>query len=168
MDRHLFLYEYVDLSFDDVVRVLAEDPSAVLQEATDAAAEHARAVHRDLVVDLAGFEVGREVVIEVDEFQPAELRRATVELRWHASTASAMFPSLRAILEVCALSFRPPRTQISLVVTYRPPLGPLGAAGDLVWGHRVAESAVHRFLHDVVSRVEELVAAQDQPVTVPG
>ena len=167
-ERNLYLYEYVDLPFDDVAEVLAEDPAAVLQQATDAAVEQARAVHRDLVVDLAGFEVGREVTIEVGEFKPAEIRRVTVDLRWHASSASALFPSLRATLEVSALSFHPPRTQISLVASYEPPLGILGAAGDLMWGHRVAESAVHRFLHDVIKRVEELVAVQDKPVTIPG
>lgn len=167
-ERNLYLYEYVDLPFDDVAEVLAADPAALLQPATDAAVEHAHAVHRDLVVELAGFEVGREVTIEVGEFRPAEIRRVTVELRWHASSAAAMFPSMRAILEVVALSFHPPRTQLALVATYEPPLGLVGAAGDRLWGGRVAESAVHRFLHDVVARVEQLVATHDRPVTVPG
>lgn len=165
-ERNLYLYEYVELPFDDVAEVLARDPAAVLQPATDAAVEQARAVHRDLVVELGGFEVGREVTIEVGEFRPVEIRRVTVDLRWHASSATALFPSMRATLEVTALSFHPPRTQVSLVACYRPPLGVLGAAGDAVWGHRIAESAVHRFLHDVLSRVEQLVAAQDRPVAV--
>lgn len=167
-ERNLYLYEYGDVAFDDVAEILAESLRAVLQEATDAAADHARAVHRGLMVELAGFEVGREVTIEIGQFVPAEIRRVTVGLSWHASSASALFPSMRATLEVSALSFHPPRTQISLVASYEPPLGLLGAAGDLMWGHRVAESAVHRFLDDVVRRIEELAAVQDKPVTVPG
>lgn len=165
-ERQLYLYEYVDVPFDDVAEVLAEDPAAVLQPATDRAVEHADAVHRDLVVELAGFEVGREVTIEVGDFRPVEIRRVTVDLRWHARSASALFPSLQAVLEVTALSFHPPRTQISLIATYEPPLGILGAAGDVVWGHRVAESAVDRFLKDLVRRVQELTAAREGRVTV--
>lgn len=162
-ERHLYLYEYVNAPFDSVAKALAEDPAGLLQTATDVAAEHARKVHAELVVDLAGFEVGRRVVIDVGRFEPTELRRSKVHLSWRAAELSALFPALEAELEVAALAFQPPLTQVSMIATYRPPLGPLGAAADAVWGHRIAEAAVHRFLDDVVARLEDRLQRQDRP-----
>lgn len=165
MERPLYRHEYVDLPFDEVAQALAEDAPRLLQEATEIAAAATDRVRRDLVVNLGGFEIGREVTIEVGEFQPVEVRRVVLPLRWHASRASALFPSLEATLEVSALALSPPLTQVSLVATYRPPMGTLGAVVDGLWMHRLAEAAVHNLLHEIVRCIEVTAAARRE---VPG
>lgn len=169
MERPLYRYEYVDLPFDEVAKALAEEAPRLLQEATDTAAAATDRVRRDLVVDLGGFEIGREVTIEVGAFQPVEVRRVILPLQWHATRAAALFPSLEATLEVTALAFNPPLTQVSLVASYRPPLGTLGAVVDGLWMHRLAEVAVHNLLHDIVHRIEVTAAArrEELPTAAP-
>ncbi len=164
VERMLYLYEYVDAPYDDVTEVLAERGSGLFQEATDAAVAHADTVRGEVVVDLAGFEVGRDVVIDVGAFEPVEAIRAKLHLDWRAAEASTLFPSLSADLEVAALSFHPPVTQVTLVGHYDPPLGLLGAAVDRLFAHRVAEAALHRFLHTVTDRIEQEIGAVEHAV----
>lgn len=161
--RMLYLYEYVNASFDDVSQVLAERGAALFQDATDAAVERAGSVRADLVVDLGGFEVGRDVVIEVGDFDPVEAMRSKVHLRWTASEHAGLFPALEAEFEVAALSLRPPLTQVTLLGSYKPPGGPIGAAADAMFGHRIAEAAMHRFLHKAVERLDELASRIEHP-----
>jgi len=166
VERMLYLYEYVNASFDDVSHVLAEQGAALFQDATDAAVERAGTVQADLVVDLGGFEVGRDVTIEVGDFDPVEAMRSKVQLRWRASEHAGLFPALEAQFEVAALSLQPPLTQVTLVGSYRPPGGPVGAAADAMFGHRVAEAAMHRFLHRTIDRLAELASQIEHPVAV--
>jgi hypothetical protein len=163
VQRQLYLYEYIDAPFDDVAQVLASEGGDLFSDATAAAVERADKVRAELVVDLGAFEIGREVEIEVGEFDPVEVMRVKVPLRWKAAEAAALFPSLTADLEVAALAFHPPLTQVTIVGHYDPPLGVLGAAGDALFGHRVAEAALHRFMHTVVARLTEEAAKIEHP-----
>lgn len=164
MDRPLYHYEYVDEPFDDIIALLADRAADVLQPATDAAAEHAREVVTTLHVPIGRFEIGRDVRIEVGDFVPQQVRSGYVPISWRAEQSAAMFPSVRAELEVAALSLDPPVTQVSLVGSYEPPFGPVGVAADDLLGHRVAEATVHRFVADVVRRIrQELAQARAEP-----
>lgn len=158
LERPLYHYAYVDEPFDDIIELLADRAAAVLQTATDVAAEHAREVVTKLHVPVGRFEIGREVVIEVGDFVPQELRTGYVPVSWHAEEHAKLFPEVEAKLEVADLSIEPHVTQVSLVGSYRPPLGAVGAAADDVWGHRVAEAAIHRFVKDVVGPIREELA----------
>ncbi|MDX1622145.1 MAG: hypothetical protein R3320_14205 [Nitriliruptorales bacterium] len=163
MQRNLYTYTYVRRPFDDVARLLAEDPSRILQPATERAAGEARTLRSELSVELGRFEVGRDITIEVGEFEPLSMLAVALPLRWEAETAEALFPSMEATLELQALSLRSPLTQLTLIGSYEPPLGLLGAAGDALLGKRVAEAAVHRFVCDVADRIE-LALRQESPV----
>lgn len=164
MDRPLYHYEYVHEPFDDIIALLADRATAVLQPATDAATEHAREVATTLRVPIGRFEIGRDVRIEVGDFVPQRLRSGYVPISWRAKQSAAMFPSVRAKLEVAALSLDPPVTQVSLVGSYEPPFGRIGVAADDLLGHRVAEATVHRFVADVVRRIrQELAQARAEP-----
>ena len=153
MQRHLYTYEYLDESFDDIVLLLADDHASVLQEATEAAVDHLGDLHGRLHVQLGRFDLARDIVITVGEFDPRGVRLAAMPLRWRAAASETLFPTMEATLEVVALSLRPPLTQLSLIGTYRPPLGAVGAVGDAVLGHRLADAAVHRFVREVADRI---------------
>jgi hypothetical protein len=165
--RQLYLFEYVNAAFDDIVQVLAEQGPALFQEATDSAVDRADKVRTELVVDLGAFEVGRDVMIDVGVFEPVEVTRAKIHLRWCAAQSKALFPSLSADLEVAALSFHPPLTQVTIAGHYDPPMGLLGAAGDAMFGHRLAEAALHRFLDMTVDRLEKEAALVEHAEIIP-
>jgi hypothetical protein len=149
VERPLHCYAYVEAPFDIVTRLLAEDTTAVLQRATDDAADQAGVLSRTLHVALAGLEVSKDVTIEVGDFQPIEVLRSVVPLRWHAEKGRLLFPELTATLEVSAVVLDPPLTQITVDGHYEPPLGVLGAGADALLLHRLAEATVHRFTNEV-------------------
>ena len=159
MERPLHVYAYVEARFDLVSRLLADDAVGVLQNATDDAVEQAGVLSRSLHVDVGGFEVTREATIEVGEFEPRTLTRSVVPLRWHASSGRLLFPQLAADLEVSAVSFDPPLTQLTIDGSYEPPLGVLGAGADRLLLHRLAEATVHRFVHEVADQLRRQVEA---------
>lgn len=157
MDRELHAYAYVDVPFELASRLFAENAEAVLQHATDDVAEEAGKLSRTLKVDLGGFEVSKDVEVLVGEFEPVELTRSTVPIRWRAQHGRLLFPTLHAQLDIVAVSLDPPLTQMVVEGTYEPPGGLLGAGADKLLLHRLAEATVYRFVHDVAMEVRDLV-----------
>jgi hypothetical protein len=101
---------------------------------------------------MAGFNIGREVLVEVG--QPQDKGYAVfIPLKWRAASQEDLFPSMHAELEVTALSDRPPWTQIGILGRYRPPFGVFGAIGDAMLGHRLAEATVRHFIIDLAARL---------------
>jgi hypothetical protein len=159
VERHLYAYEYVDLAYDDIVGLLEQIPTAILQPATEAASARAHEVLSTLYVPLGGFELAREVTVSVGELQRAEERRAKLPLDWHAAQHHGLFPEMNAELEIAALSIDEPLSQVSLIGTYVPPVGVVGALGDSVGAlHRLADAAVHRLVKDICARLEDELA----------
>jgi hypothetical protein len=159
VERPLHCYAYVEAPFDLVSQLLAEDAVGLLQHATEDAAEQAGTLSRTLRTGVAGFEVSRDVRIEVGEFTPAAVTRSVVPLRWHAEKGRLLFPQLTADLEVCAVVLDPPLTQITVSGSYAPPLGVLGAGADRLVLHRLAEATVHRFTHEVAEELRRRIEA---------
>lgn len=167
--RPLYAYGYAHVAFDDAIALLAEDPEGLLQSATDESMRLADRVVTSLHVEVAGFDLGRDVVVELGEFQPVEALRSVLPVSWHAASGHVLFPTVAATLEIAALSLHPPMVQVTLAGAYDPPLGPLGDVIDWALTHRMAEAVVHRFVEDVIDRLEGHVAAVTaaQKVTVP-
>lgn len=159
MARQLHCYAYVEAPWDQISRLLAEDSSSVLQHATSDAASQAGQLSRTLKLEVAGFELARDVTIEVGQFSPRELTRSVVPLRWHAEHGRMLFPYLAADLEVFALSLDPPLTQLTITGSYEPPLGLLGAGVDRLLLHRLAEATIHRFTHEIADELRRLIDA---------
>lgn len=156
--REIRSYEYVNRPFDHVQRILAGDPVGFFQRATNAAAGRADALVAKLKVGVAGFEIGKDVEIEIDAVDtdahaPGTISEpaTTIVLRWHAARNESLFPSMRAELRIYPLSSD--ETQLDLHGTYAPPGGGVGVAADALVGHRIAEASLHRFLEDVVDRM---------------
>jgi hypothetical protein len=155
VERHLYAYEYVDLDYGDIVGLLERVPTAILQPATEAASARAHEVLSTLYVPLGGFELARDVTISVGDLNRAQEYRAKLPLRWHAAQHHGLFPEMEAELEIAALSADEPISQISLIGTYVPPVGIVGAVGDSMGAlHRLAEAAVHRLVKDICARLE--------------
>ena len=159
MDRELHAYAYVDVPFDLASRLFAENAQAVLQHATDDVAEEAGKLSRTLRVNVGGFDVSKDVEVVVGEFEPAELTRSTVPIKWRAQSGRLLFPTLRAQLDIVAVGFDPPLTQLVVEGTYEPPGGLIGAGADRLLLHRLAEATIYRFVHDIAMELRDLVDA---------
>jgi hypothetical protein len=150
--REIRCYDYVNHPYERVRAALAADAPRVFQAATRAATSRAHSVATALRVDIAGIEVGTDVVIDVGAL--ADIPRtgklgpgARLHLRWEAKRAPRLFPIMRAELSVYPLTAT--ETQLDFLGHYEPPLGLVGEALDSLVGHRVAEASVHRLLEDV-------------------
>lgn len=157
MTRPLYAYAYAHVPYDDAIAMLAEDPHGLLQSATDASLEHADTVVANLHLEIGGFDLGRDVVVDLGQFNPVEQLRGVLPISWEAAEGHVLFPTVDATLEVAAMSLHPPMVQVTLAGTYEPPLGPLGRVIDRAVTRRLAEAVIHRFVHDVAERLEHLV-----------
>jgi hypothetical protein len=153
VERTLHVYAYVEAPFDDVSHLLASDAVGLLQQATDESAEQASTLSRKLRVAVGGFDIGSDVSIEVGDFEPRAVTRSVVPLRWRSEKGRLLFPRLTAELEVAAIVFDPPLTQLTVIGSYEPSSGLLGAGADKLLLHRLAEATLHRFTHEVADEL---------------
>lgn len=154
MLRHLYFYTYVDRSFGELRRTLGGVPARWLPPPAtpqdggwrvmlDAGSALPRAVST------------REAVVTVDELLTDAHGIAVLRgIRWQATEREEWFPTLDGDVELTEVSRD--CCQISLRGTYRPPLSVVGAVGDRLVGHRVAEAVVRRFVLAVADRLERL------------
>ena len=149
----MFARYFVELPMfaEEAVRALSQDPRAWLPGLAE------RANHRgDLLLGEVGFgevvRIKRTVVIELGH--PVRSGSKTVfSLRWTASGAAGLFPSLDADLEVAPLS--PGRTQLAMSARYVPPFGVVGRAVDRAVLSRVTEATLKDFLDRVAETILE-------------
>jgi hypothetical protein len=156
-------YEYVNLPYEAVRDALRKDPLGVFQRATAAATTRERALVSSLRVNVGSLEVGTDAVITVREITEDTFptphflgSRTKLSLEWRAAKAPALFPSMKAELQIYPLSTD--ETQLDFSGRYEPPLGLLGEVGDLALGHRIAEACVHRFVEDIAARLRKEAA----------
>ena len=158
--REIHRYDYVNHPYERVRDALRADAAAVFRAATSSASARAGDVAAALRVNIAGLEIGKEIVIVVGKVEekrsPAHktmvLRQ---ELTWQAAKAPRLFPLMRAELSVYALTAT--ETQLDRLGHYRPPLGVLGKAIDKIVGHRIAEASVHQFLGDIAAHLRRTI-----------
>lgn len=154
--RDVRSFDYVNHPYAVVRDVLQNRAEEVFRAATQAASTRAQSVAAALRVNVAGIEIGRDVVIRVrasgERHDQALLQPVTrIEIEWEAAKAPRLFPLMHAELAVYALS--PTETQLDFHGHYDPPLGALGGMIDAIVGHRIAEASVHRFLGDVAAHL---------------
>ena len=154
MERQLYFYEYVNRRASDIVAIVENRALEVFQSATNTALDKTEQFRSRLHVDFAGFEVGREVEIELGKPQDKGYA-VVIPITWHAKDQAGLFPAMTAELEVAALDNMLPLSQISVIGRYRPPVGLLGAVGDAMLMHRVAEASVRNFVSDLAARLNK-------------
>jgi hypothetical protein len=152
---HVRVYAYVNYPYVRVAEMLRRDPTGIFQRATASATTRANALVSTLRAGVGGIEVAADVVVtvrSVHEDPLAPLGRTTrVALAWSFAGHPELFPTMDATLAVYPLS--PTETQLDFDGDYRLPLGAIGAAVNVLIGHRLAEASVHRFVEDVRERL---------------
>jgi len=158
MSEEIRCYEYVNRPYAEVSEALTSDALGVFERATHTAVSRAKELVTTLHVSVAGFDIGKDVVIRVRNVDrnaspPGHMGpvATALELEWHADTSAALFPTMRATLMIYPLA--PGETQLDLRGAYDPPGGVFGTVADRMLGRRVAEASVHRFLEDVARRL---------------
>jgi hypothetical protein len=155
---HMFARYFVEVPFspEEVERALSRDPRLWLPGLAEGAN------HRgDLLLAEVGFgetvRINRTVVVELGQAIRSG-SKTVFPLRWTASGAVGLFPSLDADLEVAPL--RPGRTQLSMSARYVPPFGTVGRVIDRAVLSRVAEATLKDFLDRVA---DTIMGAADTP-----
>lgn len=155
MRRHLYFYTYLDRPYDEAAVPFEGDPGAWLPSPL-------APVGDGFVLDLdAGTAVingynRREAVVRIHPASSAADQRSTLRgISWKANGNDERFPVFEGDLELAALSADV--CQLSIIGSYRPPLSVVGALGDRMVGHRIAEAVVRNF---VLVTAERLAGAQ--------
>jgi hypothetical protein len=151
----MFIRYYLELplAFSQVEEAFLHNP----QEWLPGLAEDAETRGEELLAEVGFGQEGRRVSkrVAVELGAPFRMASKTVlPLKWRATGAGALFPSLEADLEVAPLGGH--RTQLSVSARYSPPLGPVGRAVDRALLHRVAEATIK----DFVDRAGETLGAR--------
>lgn len=154
MRRHVYFYTHVDRPYLEAVGVLSGDPGVWLPEPAVGVPEGFGVVLDAGATPLGGF-ARRDAVARIGSPSPAPDGRSMMRgIGWRAVELDELFPVFEGDLELAALSVEV--CQLSCMGSYRPPLSVVGAVGDRVGGHRVAEAVVRNF---VLACAERLVRA---------
>ena len=153
MRRHVYFYTHIDAPYPQASTVLAGHPALWLPapvQANGAGWKVELRAEGALPAKLA-MRTGLATVGAATRSRGTLLRSIT----WRAATHEQLFPVLVGDLELAELGGG--GCHLSLMGSYRPPLAVVGAAGDRLFGHRVAEATVRRFVLDVADRLQSVV-----------
>jgi CBS domain-containing protein len=145
MKRWLYVHQQLPLAAEEVERLLGE-LRRLLQEATGSEVTPP-AGDGSFVLAVPGPALGKEIGKQV-RFRTGPARHAgdrlILPVSWRAAPAEALFPVFDGSLEVEALDVHV--SELTLVGTTTPPLGPLGRALDTTVFHAIAERTATRLL----------------------
>ena len=153
MRRILHAYEQIDGPYRDIVTLLRWRGADLIRESFEGdLSERPPAV----AVELGGFDVMRDVEVEVGDVEPFGAHTVRLPFSWQAADHAGWFPKVEAALEVTAMSNHPPVCELALFGSYRVPMGLVGTIADGLVGHKVAEEIGRRLLF----RIGEHIAAE--------
>ena len=155
-------YDYVNHPYETVKDIITGDALGIFQEATKSAAARAQDVAAELHVNVAGLELGKEVIIKLHDTderprQPGSPPRTTIGLSWGAAKNTGLFPMMDGHLHIYPLSAT--ETQLDFSGEYEVPLGVVGGLVDAVVGHGIAEASVLRFVKDIATHLRSTIKA---------
>lgn len=154
MERRLEASETVRALFENATQVLLDDPGKVLAPKAGNEARRARQWPVDMTAQLGGGSVVVQTVLAELGLPDQSPGAVVFDLTWRPTGHTHLLPVFRGALEVTPEGLR---TRLALRGTYHPPLGPVGAFGDGVVGHRVARQTIGTFLGTVGRRIDEEV-----------
>lgn len=160
MPKPIRCYDYVNRPYAEVCDALRCKSNAVFHDATLKAESRGGDVAAGLHVTVAGFEVTKNVEIQVKSYTEVESRfgkKMTVQFEWKAADSPGFFPSMNAQLDIYPITNT--ETQLDFHGQYDPPLGMMGKAIDAVLGRRIAEASVHQFLAEVATHLRTQAVA---------
>jgi hypothetical protein len=170
MSHQLHAYDYVNHPYTAVREALLGDTVATFQRATTVAASRAEEIGTELRAKLGSLVVSATIEIELVRIEsaigPAGAPATNFHLRWQAAEHAGLFPSMKAVLSVYALT--PTETQLDLSGDYAPPLGVLGEALDAIALHHIAKESVAGFIQSVAKFLREQLSAPAPTPAVHG
>ncbi len=154
--KNIRCYDYINHPYDQVKKVITDDPLTIFQDSTRSAADRATDVAASLHVNIGGVDLGKDVNIVVKNIEELEKRvgepvKTVIDFEWKAVSNPGLFPLLHGQLQVYPLTST--ETQLDLSGNYDVPLGIVGSAIDAVIGHKIAEASVLRFIKDVAAHL---------------
>ncbi len=153
-EQYVQLYNAVAVPFAVVRRFLAEQSLPALDAPRRIGVDWLREGETHLDVDLAGLHLVKDVCFRVTDFAdvPGHLPMGRIQLSWEPVEHKDIYPTVTADLEIEPIDDR--RTMVSLLASYQPPLGRIGAVVDRVAMHRVVESALRRFFEGLLVEIK--------------
>jgi len=150
MDRMVMVSEYPERSYADIVALLGEDPSELLQEATDLAAAQIDQIVMHMHTPWAWFDHSQDVEIHTGPCRAGRLI-TEVPLTWSAQRRR-LLPSVTGSLTIAPISGR--LCELKYVGEYSAPYGVFKNSDDAAVGRRVLEAAVRRFVGELCALLE--------------
>ncbi len=152
--QYVQLYNAVAVPFAVVRRFLTEQSLPALDAPRRIGVDWLREGNTHLDLDVAGLHLVNDVCFRVADFAdvPGPLPMGRIQLSWEPVDHEDVYPTVTADLEIEPIDDR--RTMVSLLASYQPPRGRIGAVADRVAMHRVAESALRRFFEGLLVEIK--------------
>lgn len=154
MERSISFERTMPVTFDAAARALSARQAEVVLDDPDAGT-------LELDADVAGFLVSRPVHPTVEAVDRLDKQAVVVPMAWQAAQHPRRFPTFRGILELSALSERPPQSRLALIGTVRPPLGVLGSMGAAAGGAHLEDSVLETLLDRITARLVHVVTGRE-------
>ena len=153
-EQYVQLYNAVGVPFAVIRRFLMEHSLPALDAPRRVDVSWLRQGDTHLDLDVAGLHLVKDVCFRVTDFAdvPGPLPMGRIQLSWEPVEHVDAYPTVNADLEIEPIDDR--RTMVSLLASYQPPLGRIGAVVDRVAMHRVAESALRRFFEGLLAEIK--------------
>lgn len=151
MERSISFERTVPVDYDTAVAALRDRAADLVLDdpGVDTLVLHA---------EVAGFDVARTVTVTLDELHQLDPHAVTLPLSWQATERPRRFPTFTGMIELSALSQRPPQSQLALVGTVTAPLGMLGSVGEAAGGTQLADAVLEALVEQLETRLVRLVA----------
>lgn len=158
-EQYVQLYNAVAVPFGDIRSFLKGQMLPVLDAPRRINVDWLREGDAHLDVDVAGIHLVKDVCFRVADYEdvPGPLPMGRVQLSWEPLDHGEIYPTVVADLEIEPIDER--RTMVSLLASYQPPLGRIGAVVDRVAMHRITESALRRFFEGLLSEIRASASA---------
>jgi hypothetical protein len=162
-EQYVQLYNAVGEPFDEIRHVLMSREVSSLDAPRRLAMDWLHEGESKLEVEMAGLHLVKEVVFRVSDYVdvPGRLRMGRLQMSWEPVDHSDLYPVVTADLEIEPID--EDRTMVSLLASYDPPLGRIGAIVDRVAMHRIAQAALGRFFSELLNDVRESVRSRSGP-----
>lgn len=153
-EQYVQLYNAVGVSYALVRELLGNQSLPALDAPRRIGVDWLSEGDTHMDVDLAGLHLVKDVCFRVTDFAdvPGPLPMGRVHLSWEPINHEDVYPVVTADLEIEPIDEN--RTMVSLLASYQPPLGRIGAVVDRVAMHRVAESALRRFFEGLLRELK--------------
>jgi hypothetical protein len=152
-EQYVQLYNAVGVPFSVVERLLLDRTVPALDAPRRIGVNRLHEGDSHVDLDVAGLHLVKEVCFRVGDYSefPGTVPMGRIQLSWEPLDHDDVYPTVNADLEIEPIDER--RTMISLLASYEPPLGRIGAVVDRVAMHRIAESALRRFFEGLIAEI---------------